>query len=147
MHAEEEIMADPEVLSGLLDQFCLQALPWFFRNSDDAKGIQTMLVPDVGPKPQPRSGVFEDVMTEYGNHVFMPALWREKTIVAYSRTGYKSRVWKLPSEWKDIEEVAISRITLDGPVPVARAMVSGGTLMLSLKEREALSISPSFSVA
>ena len=46
------------------------------------KGNQTMREPDDALKRQPRSDLFEEVMDHYGNHVFMPALWQEKTIVA-----------------------------------------------------------------
>ena len=143
MHAEEEIRADSENLPGLLDQFCLMVVPWYYRNNTTAaKGDQKMLDPDVGPKRPPRLDRFESAMAEYGNHVFMPALWREKTIVAYSRTGYESRTWELPPDWKEVKAVAVSRITPEGLEKVGELPVRGDTLTLSVKKREALSISP-----
>jgi hypothetical protein len=143
MHAEEEVKADSENLPGLLDQFCLMVVPWYYRNDTvSLKGDQKILDPDVGPKRQPRSGLFESVMTEYGNHVFMPALWRKKTIVAYSRTGYKNRTWQLPPDWQDVRKVTMSRITQDGLKPMGETSVTNGMLTLGVKAREALMLSP-----
>jgi hypothetical protein len=144
LHAELPVMIDPENLPGLLDQFCLMVVPWYYHNNTTAvKGDQKMLDPDVGVKRHPRSGLFETVMAEYGNHVFMPALWREKTIVAYSRTGYANRTWQLPPDWKDVRKVTISRITHDGLKPMGEASVTNGKLTLGVKARQALMISPS----
>ena len=143
LHAEQEVRVDPENLPGLLDQFCLLALPWYYRNNETSvKGKQLMLDPDVGPKKQPRSELFENVMAGYGNHVFMPALWKDKTVVAYSRTGYKDRTWELPPDWKDVKAVSISRITLDGPEMVGEIPVSDAKVTLDVGKREAFSITP-----
>ncbi len=143
LHAEEEVLVDPENLSGLLDQFCLMVVPWNYRNNKTAvKGDQKMLDPDVGYKKHPRGNLFEQAMANYGNHVFMPALWRDKTIVAYSRTGYENRTWELPPDWKDVKAVSISRITLDGLEKTGDATVSDGKLTLDVGEREALFITP-----
>ena len=68
MRAEPEIMKDPETLTGLQEQFCLNVLPWYYDNNKTAvKGKQK---------------------TRDGDDIFMPALgYRVKigaTTVAYS---------------------------------------------------------------
>ena len=43
MKAEREITRDPENLTGLLEQFCLNVVPWYYRNNTTAtEGTQQM---------------------------------------------------------------------------------------------------------
>jgi hypothetical protein len=123
MRAEPEIKQDPQNLTGLLDPFCLQVLPWYYdNNSAVLKGSQTMRVND---------------------DICMPALWKTKrTLIVYSRQGYRLKTWELPPGWKGVRTVAVSRITLDGLEPVGVMPVSDGKLTLSVKRGQALSISP-----
>jgi len=121
MKAEREITADPENLTGLLEQFCLKVVPWYYKNNKTAtKGNQQM---------------------RDGDDICMPALWREeRTLIAYSRQGYESKTWELPPDWKELKRVFISRITLQGPEPVGEAPVTDGKIALGLAEDEALVI-------
>ena len=125
MQAENEIKRDPENLTGLLDQFCLNVIPWYYENNAIVvKGKQIPTMRD-------------------GNDICMPALWKkERTLVAYSRDGYESRTWALPTDWKDVRKVALSRMTLEGPQHVGEAEVTPDALTLRLGSGEALLIQP-----
>ena len=73
----------------------------------------------------------------------MPALWcEEKTLIAYSRDGYKSKTWELPPDWRDVRTVGLSGITLEGQEPVGEAPVADGRIALSVGKDEALKIRP-----
>jgi hypothetical protein len=107
----------------LLDQFCLKVLPWHYHNNQTAiKGTQRIS----------------------DNHdVCIPALWKkERTLIAYSREGYRDKAWTLPPDWQELRTVTLSRITLNGLEPAGEASASDGTLILSVKQGEAWSISP-----
>jgi hypothetical protein len=123
MQAENEVMRDPEHLTGLLDQFCLSVVAWYYdNNATAAKGTQT---------------------TRDGDDVCMPALWKaDRTLIAYSRDGYRRKLWHLPPDWRDVTKVSVSRITLSGPEPAGDAEVTPSGLPLSLGKGEAVLITP-----
>ena len=131
MHAEPEIKRDPNNFSPLIEQFCLKVVPWYYSNNVADPDSRTMFEAD---------GVTKVIIP---SNICMPALWRKRrTLVAYSRSGYETRVWKLPPQWKDVKKVSISRITLDGPEKVSEASVSDAKLILNVGKGEALMISP-----
>ena len=144
MHAEQEIKSDPEGLPGLIDQFCLMVVPWYYQNNRTAaKGNQKMCDPELPLKRPPRQGLFLPSADQYGDNICMPALWRrEKTLIAYSREGYDNKTWQLPPEWKDVDSASLFRITLDGHEKVREVTVTDGTLSLAMDKREALMIVP-----
>ena len=76
-----------------------------------------------------------------GTDICMPALWcAEPTLIAYSKDGYESRRWELPSDWKDVKGVSIARITPDGPESIEDVPVKAGKIALSLGEDEAVMV-------
>jgi hypothetical protein len=144
MHAEQEIKHDPQTLPGLIDQFCLMVVPWYYQNNRTAvKGRQTMREPDGPLKRHPRQDLFSSVLAQYGDNICMPALWRkQRTLIAYSREGYAQKTWELPPDWKDVKQVSVSRICLDGPRELGKVTVTDNTLSLKMKPREAFLIVP-----
>ncbi|KPK50961.1 MAG: hypothetical protein AMK72_00970 [Planctomycetes bacterium SM23_25] len=114
------VKAIPEDPVELLDQFCLEFMPWYYENNNSPKGDQQMID---------------------GTDICMPALWcEEKTIIAYSKEGYESKTWKLPPDWKDVDKVSLSRITLEGHEPAGEVAVADGGITLSVGENEAFII-------
>ena len=105
MQAEGEIKKDPVGLTGILEKFCLKVVPWYVENQ--------------GGTP----------LT--GEDVCLPALWRERTLVAYSRAGCV-RAWPLPPGWEGVGRVRVAAITMDGPKPLGVVAVEGGAISLSL---------------
>lgn len=96
MHAEGEIRTDPEQLPGLIEQFCLKVVPWYYANNTTrTKGAGAVSGNDA---------------------VFMPALWHDRAVVAFSRKGCGPSHWRLPPGWEDVRQVQVRRITLDGLV-------------------------------
>jgi len=115
-----EFRAVPADPAPLLQQFCLEFVPWHYENNKSPKGDQQMVD---------------------GTDICMPALWcEEKTIIAYSKEGYDGRGWQLPPDWKDVAKVRLSRITLEGQEPAGETAVTDGWITLSVGEDEALMI-------
>ena len=115
-----EFRAVPADPAPLLQQFCLEFVPWYYENNKSPKGDQQMVD---------------------GTDICMPALWcEEKTIIAYSKEGYDGRGWQLPPDWKDVAKVRLSRITLEGQEPAGETAVTDGWITLSVGEDEALMI-------
>lgn len=123
MRAEPEIMNDPVNLTNLLEQFCLQVVPWYYANNSTAvKGTQKM---------------------RQGDNLCMPLLWKkERALVAYSKHGLKNKQWKLPPDWKGVTKVAILKITVNGTEPKGKAQIIDEKLKLSVTKGQALLITP-----
>ena len=84
-----------------------------------------------------------DYVLRENDDLFVKATWREKEIIAYSADGYTDKTWTLPDDWKDIAEVDLYRITLEGSVALETGRaVEDGQLTLSLAADEAISIVP-----
>jgi hypothetical protein len=110
----------PEDAAKLLEEFCLEFMPWYCENNDSPKGEQ---------------------QTVDGTDTCMPALWcDERTLIAYSKEGYDNRSWELPSDWEDVTQASISKITLRGPEPAGGVPVADGRIVLSVGKGEALSV-------
>ncbi|MFC1805356.1 endo-alpha-N-acetylgalactosaminidase family protein [Planctomycetota bacterium] len=117
-----EFRAVPEDPAKLLEQFCLEFMPWYYDNNNSPKGDQQMVD---------------------GTDTCMPALWcEEETVIAYSKEGYDRKTWELPPDWRNVDRVCLSRITPKGHEPVGEAPVADGRIALSVGKDEALKIRP-----
>ena len=84
-----------------------------------------------------------DFVLREDDHLFVPALWTKKEIIAYSRPGYENKAWQLPEDWRNVKSVDLYRITMEGCVPVRKNVpVTATKVALSLGEDEAVSIVP-----
>lgn len=146
---EEYINKDIKTIAGGLQAFVTHTLPWYFlnrqlRNTFDGNtatfsGGVTSSYPG---KPVIKAG--NDLIQD-GDDVFIPALWRSaKEIIAYSKTGYKLRTWKLPVDWNGVNSIDIYRITPEGVLPREKkiAVSADRTVRLSLSADEGVSILP-----
>jgi hypothetical protein len=122
MRAEPEIKRDAERLTGLLEQFCTRVVPWYYSNNSTA------------PKGRQK--------TRDGADLFFPALWREKTVVAYSPHGYQAKTWQLPPGWEDVKNVDVCEITLAGPKKLHNVAVRDGTITLGLAAGQGVMSAP-----
>ena len=77
-----------------------------------------------------------------GGDVFVPALWREKTIVAHSDDGYESRSWAMPEDWTGIANLVAGDITIRGVENLRPLTVENGRVTLSMKPGETWMITP-----
>ena len=122
MPGEAEIRRDPKNLSGLLEQFCLRVVPWYYANNTTAsKGQQKM---------------------RDGDDLCMPALWKEKLLVAYTRQGCADKSWQLPPGWSGVRRVVINSIGREPPGRIEEREVVDNCLRLSLKPGQGVSIVP-----
>jgi len=77
-----------------------------------------------------------------GDDLLFPASWAERSeLIAYSKEGYKGKVWTLPPDWSAVAAVDIYRITAEGLTELRKGQqVGGGRLDLSLEPGMAVSI-------
>ncbi|MCP4641794.1 MAG: hypothetical protein GY851_15230, partial [bacterium] len=114
MRAEPEIIKDPTHLTGLLEQFCLRVVPWYYENR-------------LG-----KTDAFRRM--RLGTDICMPALWKDTpTLVAYSRKGSESKEWRLPSDWEGVKRARVSRITVEGLEGHGEVAVKKGRLRLDME--------------
>ena len=106
---------------GFRERFWLQFLPWFDKNN-------------------PKGNDVTDAMID-GSDICMPVLWcEEPTLVTYSKGGYDGKTWQLPPDWKDVNKVRLSRITLEGHDPAGEVAVVDGRIALGLGAGEAMKV-------
>jgi hypothetical protein len=148
MHGEEIWQKDKENMPGFLGMFCRTTLPWHYLSRLDRQKYENgalfysdgVVARVEAGKRIIRRGEF--VLRE-DDHLFVPALWNRKEIIAYSGIGYETRSWQLPDDWRNVKSVDLYRVTLNGCVPLKkRVPVTGARLVLSLDKGESVSIVP-----
>jgi len=148
MHGEEIWQKDKTNMPGFLGMFCRTTLPWYYLSRLERKKIENgalyysdgVVARVEGGERIIRKGEF--VLRE-DDHLFVPALWNKKEIIAYSGPGYANKSWQLPDDWRDVKSVDVYRITMEGCVPLKkRVPVTDAKLVLSLGKDEAVSIVP-----
>jgi len=134
-----------------LSRFCLNTLPWQYLNHyerkqfieyEDTKEVRFsdgLISRVINGKPFVKHG---DIVLRDGNNVFVPALWKDKEIIAFSANGYDNRRWVLPSSWLMLNKVSINEISTDGPKLLGDIYVADGIVEFSLKPNQAVSILP-----
>lgn len=71
--------------------------------------------------------------------VMIPAMWTEaKSMIAYSKDGYKNRTWKLPKKYFAASKVTLYRVDQTGKVKIGEKNVDGGKIKLTLQPNEML---------
>ena len=153
MHGEDLINKDPQQLSGFLQQFCTQTLPWYYLNrfqrleyikTDDFQEVHFSggLITRLADKEYTivRDG---DTILHNGD-VFVPALWMEvPAIIAYSTNGYDNKTWQLPNDWNKYSAIDLYRLTLDGiELFQQKTEIKEKMIRLSLRKDEALLLIP-----
>jgi len=148
MHGEEIWQKDKTNMPGFLGMFCRTTLPWYYLSRLERKKFENgalyysdgVVARVEGGERIIRKGEF--VLRE-DDHLFVPALWNKKEIIAYSGPGYANKSWQLPDDWRDVKSVDLYRITMEGCVPLKkRVPVTDAKLVLSLGKDEAVSIVP-----
>ena len=84
-----------------------------------------------------------DFILRENDNLFVPALWNDNEIIAYSGDGYESPSWLMPEGWEKVGAVDIYSISMNEPVRKLSAIpVDNGRLKLALGKGEAVSIVP-----
>jgi len=147
---ESEVNENPATIPGGLKTFATRTLPWYFLNrllrnnfdGDTAWFSNNVITTYPGKVVIRQNGEF----LQDGNDVFIPALWKtHREIIAYSETGYKSRTWKLPDTWDNVEKIDLYTITTDRLSLKNQDMkvLPGRNVKLSLTAGEGVAIVPS----
>ena len=105
------------------EEFYLLFVPWYYKNN-------------------PAGGEDTGAMVD-GTDICMPALWCDKkTLIAYSKEGYKDKSWNLPSDWRDVTNVSVAKLSQEEPEAVGTLPVVDGNLTLCLTADQAVKITP-----
>ena len=94
--------------------------PWYYKRNGDVAKAATVIMTD--------------------DEVVCPALWKDRTLVAYSKTGFANRKIRVPSNWIDVQQVQLSLITLRGIQGTDTLPVDHGIISLTLKPETPLVI-------
>jgi len=135
-------------MPGFLGMFCRTTLPWYYLGRlERVKFANDALIYSDGVVARTENGKRiirkGDFVLREDDHLFVPALWNEKEIIASSGPGYANKAWQLPADWRDVKSVDLYRITMEGCVPLKEGVpVTDGTLVLSLEKEESISIVP-----
>lgn len=142
IHGEQEIKNDPVQLKGMLEQFCMNTVPWYYMNRlkrlyvvqfDNAK----KLVFENGVVSAMQNGQYtltrDGVLLSDGDNICIPALWMPgPAMIAYSKTGYHKRKWQLPENFDPYRKLDIYAITLQGKKFLYTIENSNGAIQLSM---------------
>ena len=148
MHGEDIWMQDKVAMPGFLGMFCRTTLPWYYLSRLERIRFENdVLYYSEGVVARTEAGKKiihkGDFILREDDNLFVPALWNEKEIIAYSRLGYKKRSWLLPDDWRGIRSFDVFRITMESREPLQENVpVAHGKLVLSLEPDEAVSITP-----
>ena len=82
----------------------------------------------------------EDNFIRDKNDIFVPALWRDNTIVAHSDNGYKNRIWKLPENWPQNGKVKINEININGLKQTGTIEIDSKKIKLTLTPGQTIAI-------
>ncbi|MFD0960816.1 endo-alpha-N-acetylgalactosaminidase family protein [Paenibacillus chungangensis] len=79
-----------------------------------------------------------------GDDMLLPASWRQTPeLIAFSKSGYSSKSWLLPSDWTGIEAVDLYEITVNGLKERKTGhRLEAGKLTLALEPGMAVSVVP-----
>ena len=148
MHGEEIWQKDKDQMPGFQGMFCRTTLPWYYLSRLERVKLENnalhysdgVVARTEGGKRIIRKG---DFVLREDDHLFVPALWNGKEIIAYSRQGYASKTWQLPEDWKGIQSVDLYQITMEGCAPLQKGVpVTDAKLVLSLDKEQSISILP-----
>jgi len=148
MHGEEIWQKDKEMMPGFLGMFCRTTLPWYYLSRLERERFENdVLYYSDGVVARTENGKRiirkGDFILREDDDLFIPALWNEKEIIAYSTPGYQDKVWQLPDDWRDVKSVDTYRITLEGCVPLKTDVpINDARLILSLEQNEAVCVVP-----
>jgi len=123
MHCEGEIKNDPDSLSGLPEQFCLNVVPWYFRRNADVAQHDEVIITD--------------------DEVICPVLWKDKALIAYTKLddALLKRI-KIPSTWSGVKNVQLYKITIVGLQKIGTLKVNNSMIELKLVKYQPTLIMP-----
>jgi len=131
-------------------QFYTGTLPYMYLNRYRrerlrGKGLQRVAYYSDGLTVSLKDSLIthHDMVLRQGNDLFVPAVWRtQREVIAYSRNGYASKIWVLPSGWSEVKAVELFRIDGSGQHFLKRLPVVDRRVCLSLLKGEAIVVRP-----
>jgi hypothetical protein len=132
-------------------KFYAQTLPWLFLNErrairhiHDEDTYAVHFTDDVTTSVRKADRYLTmrqgDRLLLDGTDCCVPAQWRERECIAYSRSG-STRAWALPESWQ-VSRVQIETIVPDGARQLSELPAPGGRVTLTLQPGEAVWVTP-----
>lgn len=150
MHGEDVVKNDYQNMTGFKEQFCLKTAVWYYLNRLDrlylinSKNFKAVQYSDnvrtflSGNEYKITQG---DAILLENDDALIPALWiNNKSMIAYSKTGYENKTWDLPKEWAIVRKIKISRVSMEGNSLLEIKKIVSNKLTLSLGKDEMLLI-------
>jgi glycosyl hydrolase family 101 (putative endo-alpha-N-acetylgalactosaminidase) len=147
MHGEPIIQKDPQNLSGFLEEFCLNVIPWQFLNQFERQKYTNLLVfIQVQYSDNIKSSILgkshrisqRGKLLKNSNDLCIPIHWELHSMIAYSKKGYPKKKWPIPSEWDKIKTFQMYEITINGLVFITDIPIQEKGIELSLKPKQAI---------
>ncbi|MFT3704385.1 MAG: endo-alpha-N-acetylgalactosaminidase family protein [Agriterribacter sp.] len=148
MHGEDLFIKNLMNPPGFLAQFCRTTLPWYYLSRLQRMALVNdtlfysggLKAANVNGHKIIRKG---DFILRDNNDLFVPALWKDMTIIAYSEKGYARRKWVLPDGWQKVKRVNVYTITPTGDALLQKDLpVVGNKVELSLGADVAVVVKP-----
>ncbi len=115
MQSEAEIKTDPENLTGLLEQFCMSVVPWYYKRNPDVETDGDVIISK--------------------KLVVCPILWSEKAVLVYGKKRYfAGKKIELPSSWGGVQEVQLYELTLEGLEWFSSLLVHENVVKLDIRK-------------
>jgi hypothetical protein len=149
-----DVVARPDTafcgVESMVQPFCERTLPWYFLNRHRALELRQTadeyavhfsdgIVSAIRVSDRHHTIRQDGRLLVDGHDLFIPALWREGEIIAWSRDGAQ-RQWELPDDWKISEHVSVRDLDPAGCHRPRRLPVSQGAIDLKVPRMTALSI-------
>lgn len=135
-------------INDFIKSFCLDGIPFYYQNTYDLKRIDGVLEHRVAVYSdnlkvalKGKKITHNDVVLRDGNDLFMPVLWEDNEIVAYSENGYTNKSWKIPKSFSEFTKLDIFIITSTGLKEYKKdILIDKEIINLSIEPNQALSI-------
>jgi hypothetical protein len=150
MQGEEIVKKDKINLTGFKEDFCLKTVIWYYLNrltrlyvlnTNEYKAVQFSENVRTFYSKRLYKVTQGNVTLVENDDILIPALWIDgKSLIAYSKNGYKNKTWDLPKGWSNIKTVKIMRITAEDKSDVGIRKIKSGKLTLTLAKDEMMLI-------
>lgn len=133
-----------------VDEFCQSTLPWAYMNqfqrleySGSGNNRKVVYENNLVASLADQSICKDGKLLRTGDDIWMPAIWKEREIIAYSKKGYTEREWELPEGWENVEKVRLLSVYGKGDRREEGTVCCvDGKLTLTLTPGEMLAIVP-----
>lgn len=148
MHGEELFLKKETWTSAFFRQFCRTTLPrYYLSRLGRVAEVEGVLYYTDGVRAGTENGhqIIRqgDFVLRDNDDFFVPVLWKNRQLMAYSEQGYQERKWHLPPGWQGVRNVDVYRVGVNGTTLHSQSIpVKDKKITISVSSGEALLIVP-----